>query len=193
MSRFHIYDKSKILELLHLLDDKLTADYCIQLCGTAAVLLQDYDFRLTRDIDFAKPVDNICGTVILRVLKDNPMLKGDEYDTQAPGVVCLLEDYEDRLVEIKDNFKHLRVFVLSIVDWMVSKLEAPKFDDLLNYPHFITKERLDFIENNMGLYCGLVEERAWNSLKILKNELNEIEEIRQAMNADESEYVDFEV
>ena len=25
MSRFHIYDKGKILELLHLLDDKLTA------------------------------------------------------------------------------------------------------------------------------------------------------------------------
>ena len=174
MSRFHVLDKSEILRLLHLFDDKLTDELDIQLCGTAAVLLQDYDFRRTKDIDFTRAIGNIGGTVLLRVLKDNPTIPRDAYDTKAPGVVCLLEDYEDRLVEIKDNFKHLRVFVLSIVDWMVSKLEAPKFEDLLNYPHFITKERLDFIENNMGLYCGVVEERAWNSLKILKNELKEL-------------------
>ena len=171
MSRFHNLNKSEILRILHLLDDKLTDDFVIQLCGSAAVLLQDYDFRLTRDIDFVKSIGNIGVAIIQRVYKENPSLARDIFDLQAPGVVCLLEDYEDRLVEIKDDFKYLRVYVISVVDWIVSKLEAPKFPDLYDYPEFITEENVEFIENNMGLYCGLVEERAWNSINILKNEL----------------------
>ena len=174
-SKYHTLDKNRILHYLHRYDDRLTSETVVQLCGTAAVLLQDCDFRLTRDIDFTRHLDNISGTVLTRLLKDNPDIKDEVFDRKAPGVVCLLEDYEDRLVEIKDDFKHLKIYVLSIVDWIVSKLEAPKFDDLLipEHSHFITKERLDFIEENMNLYCGPNEERAWNSLNILKNELFE--------------------
>ena len=152
---------------------RLTSHYRLELCGSAVPLLQNYDFRLTRDIDFSKPVDNITYTLIQKVLKDSEF-PSDFLDTQAVGVVCLLEDYEDRLVEIKDNFKHVQVYVLSIEDWMISKLEAPKFDDLLKDcgKRFVTKERVDWMQENMHLYCGLKPEYAQQSLDILKRELD---------------------
>ena len=162
------FGKEKILSYLHQLDDNLDYPYEIRLCGTAAILLRDIDFRHTWDIDFTKRPDTAVHMAIVRL-----NLEGI-FDERAPGVVCLLEDYEDRLVEIKDNFKYLKVYVISVVDWMVSKLEAPKFGDLLQYTHFITQERLDFIENNMHLYCGLRDDIAKNSLQMLKNELKEL-------------------
>ena len=170
-SKYHKLDKEKILGYLHRFDDKLTSDTVIQLCGSAAILLQGYEFRKTKDIDFTRHLDNISGTILLRLIKENPDISSEVFDTRSPGVVCLLEDYEDRLVEIKDDFKYLRVYVISVVDWIVSKLEAPKFPDLYDYPEFVTEERIEFIENNMDLYCGLVEEKARNSINILKNEL----------------------
>ena len=166
-------DKEDILKFLRYIDDKLSCEYAVQICGSASVLLQNYDFRKTFDLDFVKPLDSVVSTVIQKIYKEKPDIYKRFYDDQASCVVCLLEDYEDRLVEIKDNFKYLRVYVISIVDWMVSKLEAPKFGDLLEYTYFLTQERLDFIEDNMHLYCGLRDDIAKNSLKILKSELNE--------------------
>ena len=170
---FKKYDKEDILRCLHYIDDELNCDYIVQICGSAAVLLQGYDFRKTFDIDFTRAPDIVISSVIRKIFKDLPNLNTSVFDERAPGVVCLLEDYDDRLVEIKDDFKYLRVYVISIVDWIVSKLEAPKFGDLLEYTHFLTHERLDFIEDNMHLYCGLRDDIAKTSLKILKSELNE--------------------
>ena len=167
-------DKEDIFKYLHYIDDRLNCEYCVQICGSAAVLLQNFDFRKTFDLDFVKPLNSVVSTVVQWIYKENPDINRRFFDDQASCVVCLLEDYEDRLVEIKDNFKYLKVFVISVVDWMVSKLEAPKFGDLLEHTHFITQERLDFIEENMHLYCGLRDDIAKNSLQILKNELKEL-------------------
>ena len=37
------FGKTEILKYLHLIDDRLTMSFRIELCGTASVLLQDYD------------------------------------------------------------------------------------------------------------------------------------------------------
>jgi len=167
------FGKKEILKYLHLIDDRITMPFRIELCGTAAILLQDCNFRETFDIDFTRVPDVVISATILKIFKELPELNTSVFDERAPGIVCLLEDYEDRLIEIKDDFKYLKVYVISVVDWMVSKLEAPKFGDLLEYKHFVTRERLDFIENNMYLYCGLRDDIAKHSLKILRNQLTE--------------------
>ena len=174
MSKIESFGKEKMLEYLHILDSLLDEEYRIELCGTAVPLLQDYEFRLTRDIDFARRPDIIVTTAAQRYIQEAGAYRL-LFDNQAPGVVCLLEDYEDRLVQIHDDFKHLKVFVLSIEDWIVTKLEAPKFTDMYDYPHFLTHERLQFIEDNMHLYCGLKEDYARESLKLLWEKLKEIE------------------
>jgi len=167
------YDKEEILKCLHYIDDKLSSEYNVQICGSAAVLLQGYDFRKTFDLDFVKPLDSVVSAVVQRIYKEHPDIFDRFYDDQAANVVCLFEDYEDRLVEIKDDFKYLKVYVLSLVDWIISKLESRKFADLFEYP-LATMEHIKFIEENMELlYCGSNEYEAKFSLNILKSELTE--------------------
>ena len=167
------FGRDEILKYLHLLDDRLTKPFRIELCGSAAVLLQDIDFRTTFDIDFNRHPDPVVSAAIRKIFKDFPDLNTSVFDENAPGIVCLFEDYEDRLVEINDNFKWLKVYVLSLVDWIISKLESRKFADLFEYP-LVTMEHIKFIEENMELlYCGSNEYEAKFSLNILKSELTE--------------------
>ena len=169
------FEKDVTMELLHLIDDKLTMPYEVIVCGTTALHVQGYDYRRTTDVDFAKPLSSMLWAVIDRVLKENPNLNSRVYDDQAAGVLCFLEDFEDRLVEIEDNFKQLKVYAMSVEDWIVTQLEAKKFDSVLKYPQQLTRERLQFIEDNMHLYCGLKEDYARQSLKILWEKLDEVE------------------
>ena len=86
------------------------------------------------------------------------------------GVISLLEDYEDRLVEVKDNFTNLSVKVLSKLDWAVSKLNSPKLLDIENVDS-ISREDLLWIKSNLHLYCGLSEEKAGQDLDYLLNKV----------------------
>lgn len=86
------------------------------------------------------------------------------------GVISLLEDYEDRLVEVKDNFTNLSVKVLSKLDWAVSKLNSPKLLDIENVDS-ISREDLLWIKSNLHLYCGLYEEKAGQDLDYLLNKV----------------------
>ena len=49
-----VSNKTEILEKLHELDNSLCRDTEIILCGSASMLLQDYNFRGTSDIDFCR-------------------------------------------------------------------------------------------------------------------------------------------
>jgi len=170
------FKKDISMKLLHLIDDKLTMPYEVVVCGTTALHVQGYDYRPTTDIDFAKPLSSMLWAVIDRVLKENPNLNSRTYDDQASCVICVLEDYEDRLVEIDDGFKHLKVCALSVEDWIVTQLESKKFESLLVNPGVLTRGRLQFVEDKMHLYCGLKEDYARQSLKLLWEKLDEITE-----------------
>lgn len=148
--------KETILETLHELDSRLNSDTTIVLCGSSALLLQDFDFRATIDIDFACiPSENVRVSAM--------SIKSNILDFQAVGVVQLLEDFEDRLVNIEDNFKFLKVKVLSKKDWIVSKLTSPKLDDIYE-SGLVTLGELEEVKEDMNLYCGITPERAINDL-----------------------------
>ena len=167
MVRHNIFDKNEIVKYLHYLDDSLLEECKIEICGSSIMLLNDYVFTATRDVDFVRYPGPIVISSLQKILSENNNNNQLFFDTQAPSVVCLLEDYEDRLIEFKDNFKFLRVYLLSIEDWIVTQLESKKFERLLEYTDCLTKERLQFIEDNMHLYCGLKPDYAKQSLKLL--------------------------
>jgi len=169
------FEKDVTMQLLHLIDDKLTIPYEVIVCGTTALHVQGYDYRRTTDVDFVKPLSSMLWAIINNILKENPQLHSRIYDDQCAGVICLFEDYEDRLVKIEDTFKYLKVYAISVEDWIVTQLESNKFDSILKYPQQLTRERLKFIEDNMHLYCGLKENYTKQSLKILWDKLEEIE------------------
>ena len=148
--------KEDVLKILHELDDLLVSRQYIELCGTACLLLQGYGFRGTIDIDISKGMS----AELLQKAQNFPHV----IDFGAQGVISLLEDYEERLVPIKDNFKNLQVRVLSLQDWAVSKLASPKLDDLWEQK-LVSKELLNWIEANMYKYCGINEARALADLK----------------------------
>lgn len=160
-------NKTEILEKLHELDNSLCRDTEIILCGSASMLLQDYDFRGTSDIDF-------CKIPSIEVVKFVGCKYTSIFDLQSTGVIGLLEDYETRLVEVTDNFKHLTVKCLSKVDWAVSKLTSPKLDDVY-CSGIITPEDISFIEENMFNYTGIAEYRAYTDLKYIKSRISEKE------------------
>jgi len=170
--------KREILELLHQVDDRLYSEKSIILCGAAAIKLQDFPFRETSDIDFTVFPDKELRDVLYEVVVDHDH-EPTVIDLQAAGVIALLEDYEDRLVQIKDNFKHLSVFVLSLIDWAVSKLQSPKLDDLW-MSGLITVKHCEEIEPHMSRYCGLNAEAALRDLLYVKERLKEMEESKRA-------------
>jgi hypothetical protein len=141
-----------MIRALHLIDSKLDGSCEIRLCGTNAVALQFIDFRLTGDFDFTvipnEKIQIICTEVALE-LGWEPRI----FDTKAAGVVCLLDDYEDRLVEFDGGFKYLKVRLLSLLDWAVSKFEAPKIDDLIDYD-VVDAAFLETVEDHMYKYAG---------------------------------------
>ena len=169
------FGKDITMELLHKLDDKLNFDLTVIVCGTTALHVQGIDYRQTTDLDFAQSQSNIVWGLIARILQENPQYSREIYDDKACGVWCPLEDYEDRLVEIDGKFKYLKVFAISIEDWIVTQLESKKFESVLQYPVMLTRKRLQFIEDNMYKYCGTKPEYAKQSLKMLWEKVEEIE------------------
>jgi len=170
--------KQDILKILHGVDSRLNQEKGIILCGAAALILQDFPFRKTTDIDFTVVPDVALQNLITQVIMEckYPPITND---FKAAGVIALLEDYEDRLVQIKDNFKHLSVFVLSLIDWAVSKLQSPKLDDLW-MSGLITAKHCEEIEPHMSRYCGLNAEAALRDLLYVKERLKEMEESKRA-------------
>ncbi len=167
LSKVERYDTRRIVLALLQLDESLTQDTSIALCGTASVLLQQVKFRETMGIDFcSRPPAEV-------LLSIESVFRGESlFDTNACGIIGLLVDYDDRLVEVKYGFKHLHVFCLSKRDWIVSKLASPKVDDVLNRTD-ITLEDLLWVKKHMLEYGGVSINRAHNDLEML------IEEVRK--------------
>ncbi|GHU92801.1 hypothetical protein FACS1894208_00710 [Clostridia bacterium] len=162
-------NKRDMLRILHGIDRHLTQTQGIVLCGSAAVILQDKNFRATTDIDFTQ-MPNAEVQMAMRRLLVGSDLSAMIFDTRASGVVQLLYDYEDRLVTISDGFKFLGVKVLSITDWVVSKLDSPKSDDIVTCG-FITMQRLAVVEKQMGKYGGLRPQNALTDLRFAREAL----------------------
>lgn len=161
------YDASRIIGELTRLDCALTADASIQLCGSASVLLQGVDFRKTMDIDFA----TMPGQTVLRTIET--VWPGRHlFDVNATGIIGLLIDYDDRLVDVDLDFSHLRVQCISKRDWIVSKLASPKVDDVLSRSD-VTVEDLLWIREHMDNYGGVSFDRAHSDLSMLLRELEQ--------------------
>lgn len=159
------YDASKIIAELVRLDDALRAPATIQLCGSASVLLQGVNFRQTMDIDFAVLPDSIVLQTIDIVWKNKHL-----FDVNAAGIIGLLIDYDERLLEIPLGLTCLEVQCLSTRDWIVSKLASPKVDDVLSRSD-ISLDDLLWVQEHMGDYCGVSTDRAHRDLSMLIREL----------------------
>ena len=118
-------DRSKILAILHDIDDQLTEPTGLVLGGQTAMILQGMDFRSTFDIDLVTIPSKQFMFISLKYYRD-------VFNYQTAGVIQLLDDYEDRLVILNEEFKCIQVELLSLKDWAASKLISPKLDDLLN-------------------------------------------------------------
>lgn len=158
------YDASKVIAELVRLDAALAAPAKIQLCGSASVLLQGVDFRQTMDIDFAVLPDSVVLQTIDTVWNNKHL-----FDVHAAGIIGLLVDYDDRLVEVPLGLTHLQVYCLSTRDWIVSKLASPKVDDVLSRSD-ISLDDLLWVQEHMGDYCGVSIDRAHRDLSMLIRE-----------------------
>lgn len=158
------YDTSKIIAELQRLDAALTGPASIQLCGSASVLLQGINFRQTMNIDFAILPDSTVLQTINTVWQNKHL-----FDVNATGIIGLLLDYDERLVEMLLGLKHLRVYCLSTRDWTVSKLASPKVDDVLARDD-ISLDDLLWVQEHMGDYCGVSIDRAHRDLSVLIKE-----------------------
>ncbi|MGD9201559.1 MAG: DUF6036 family nucleotidyltransferase [Chitinispirillia bacterium] len=117
--------KKQMLLLLHSLDKKLEKPMELHICGGAACIVGHNFARRSMDIDVlaSSPMLESIHNQIKEVahemhLEDekwinNDSIRGDHY---------IPEDYKERLIEIKDNFNHLRVFCLSKADIAITKL-----------------------------------------------------------------------
>lgn len=157
--------RQDILNVLHHIDNHLNTADTITICGAAALILQGYDFRNTMDIDLTKTPTTQVNFAIQKSINNNRFSE-NIIDYNSIGIVQLLEDYEDRLVEIEDGFAYLKVFVLSKLDWAVSKLNSPKLNDLIDYG-IMNSEELQEVRMNMGKYCGLNDYKALFDLDIV--------------------------
>lgn len=128
--------------------------------------MQNVDFRSTLDIDFAIMPDQSIVNIINQQYKESNYI----FDFKSAGVIQLFEDFENRLIKIENNFKFLNVYVLSRIDWAVSKLNTPKVDDLITFK-VVTLDELKQIKMNMWKYCGLSEEKALFDLDYVIDEL----------------------
>lgn len=149
--------KEDILHILHSIDDQLIEPAEVIIGGQSAMILQDMDFRSTIDIDLLNLPSKqfvVCSTKVNNYV----------FDYQAIGVIQLLEDYDARLIEIHDNFKNLIVKVVSLKDWVVSKLTSPKIDDVVANSE-VTLELLVDIKSDMYKYTGLSMEKALTDLE----------------------------
>ena len=114
-----------MLLLLHSLDKKLKKPMELHICGGAACIVGHNFSRRSMDIDVlaSSPMLESIHEQIKEVAREmrledekwinNDSIRGDHY---------IPEDYKERLIEIKDNFKYLRVFCLSRVDIAITKL-----------------------------------------------------------------------
>lgn len=163
------YNASRLVTELSKLDSALTKETTITLCGSASVLLQDTDFRETMDIDF-------CVNPSMDVVRlIDTLWQGKHlFDTNAAGVIGLLVDYDDRLVEVPLGFKFLKVRCLSKRDWIVSKLASPKVDDVLTR-NDIDLDDLLWVQDHMYEYGGVSDVRAASDLKMLIREIEKRE------------------
>lgn len=166
--------KNEILNVLHLIDKQLQTEQRLVLCGSSSIILQGYDFRNTFDIDLASLPTAEVQYAIQKTVKAAKM-STDTIDFNSIGVAQLLYDYEDRLIKIEDNFIHLQVYVLSKMDWVVSKLNSPKFDDLINYD-LVTVKDLNEAKKNMHKYSGINDYKALYDLDLAISYLKEKEE-----------------
>lgn len=159
-------NKNNILKHLHEIDDELNEPQNIFICGSASLILQDIDFRTTIDIDFAIMPDQSIIKIINQQYKESNYV----FDFKSAGVIQLFEDFQNRLIKIENGFNFLNVYVLSRIDWAVSKLNTPKFDDLITFK-VVSLEELKQIKMDMWKYCGLSEEKAMFDLDYAIDEL----------------------
>lgn len=102
--------------------DKLKKDYTVDLhlLGGTALLFHNIESIVTIDIDCA----NKLATDVKEVLE--PFVSDAAHE-----VATLAKNYKERLVPYKPNdFKVLRVYLLSIEDLVITKLGAGRFKDM---------------------------------------------------------------
>lgn len=170
MSIGDLFTGIDIVKPLVQLDLSLSAPAEIILAGSAVPILAGCEFRHTADIDFAfLPSPEVCA-----IINQAPELRR-VFDFNAQGIIGLLEDTEDRLVDVELGLARLTVKRLSLMDWVVSKLASPKLEDTLNVKE-VTLDMLLNIERNFHLYCGVSTDRAFSDLKYLIREMKERKE-----------------
>lgn len=157
-------DNSDILERLRELDDQLDGPATVILAGSAVPILAGCKFRATADIDFAVLPDAIVSLVV----QSTPSLSA-VFDFKAAGVIGLLVDFDERIVPVTGGFRSLRVYRLSLEDWVVSKLASPKLADVLNVSE-VSLEMLKKLQGRMPYYGGVSDIQANSDLNWLINQ-----------------------
>lgn len=138
-----------VVQGLTLLDERLSSPESICLCGSVVPVLLGLSSKEVRDIDFAF----LPSMVVQRLVSEDVGLSL-LFDLSDQGVVGLFHDVEDRLQLLSFPFKHLRVYCLSLQDWVVSQLGTPNFKEVRTLEG-VTLEMLYWIRDNFHLYAGV--------------------------------------
>jgi hypothetical protein len=158
--------KADILNCLHDLDDSLSLPCTLVLCGSASLLLQGIEFRGTLGIDLAQHLA-VAEAMPIQAFMKKREAGGLYIDMRTPGMLQCLEDIEDRYVLLDFGFKNITLYVISLFDWVVSKLDSPKTSDIFLVPD-VSAFMLNQVEQQLDKYCGRSEGAARRGLAYVR-------------------------
>ncbi len=153
-------NKIDIIELLKLLDSKLSHKLEIHICGGAACILSHNLDRETNDIDIISSIPNLnnFNQEIDEIEKEYNLFNKDKWINNSVSKLhtYLPEDYINRCNTLDYNFKNLIVKTLSASDIVITKL-AVHLNDLSGLRdrdiNDIENIKLNKIEENNILKC----------------------------------------
>ncbi|OGJ86910.1 MAG: hypothetical protein A2487_05845 [Candidatus Raymondbacteria bacterium RifOxyC12_full_50_8] len=126
------FGKEGIVSLLRELDQTLSIQTQIIVCGGAAGILVHGLERDTLDINILAgepPVAQLSKHIISLANKHG--LPEKWINDGAKGYIDYLpDDFRDRLIRLKATFKHIKVYALSRVDLIIMKLAAFRPEDI---------------------------------------------------------------
>ncbi len=142
-----------ITHLLKALDNRLDEELEIILCGGAAGILKGSLARDTLDIDLITSIPKISHySNLIQAIADEYSLSPRWLNDGAKGYVSYLpEDFKTRMEKLNNNFKYLRVFLLSNSDLFIMKLAALRAEDIPDIKCFkLNEDELTIVKETIN-------------------------------------------
>ncbi len=157
-------NKEDVIEKLKSLDRELVNNNVIVLSGLAVPILAGYKLRLEGKIGMAfTPSKEVIQAII------NNRHLNNSFDVLNSAIIELLGDVEDRLIPINIEFKHLKVYSISVLDWVVAELSISRLENILKV---IDNNMIQEIKSKLSIYTGLNISEITDNINIVTNEIN---------------------